>query len=96
LSFLLSRKAIEDLKGIALFTQKKWGKKQRDLYLGKIDSAFHEIGDNFRIGIECSNIRPGYYKFIMGRHLIFYKLNEYGVFFIVRILHGSMDIDRYI
>ena len=40
-AFRLSAKAVEDLKAIGQYTQKKWGIEQRKKYLSMLDSGFH-------------------------------------------------------
>jgi len=40
-AFRLSAKSIEDLKSIARFTLKSWGREQRNIYLSKLDESFH-------------------------------------------------------
>jgi len=42
-AFELSNAAKSDLKNIALFTQKKWGKEQRNIYVKQFDDAFHML-----------------------------------------------------
>ena len=39
----LTQKAYEDLKEIAIYTQKTWGKSQRMIYLKMIDEAFNVL-----------------------------------------------------
>ena len=43
--FTLTDKAKDDLKKIARFTEKRWGKKQRNIYLKSLDSCFHQLSD---------------------------------------------------
>lgn len=39
-SLTLTNMAKADLKGIANFTQKRWGREQRNLYLQMLDVSF--------------------------------------------------------
>jgi toxin ParE1/3/4 len=48
--FKLTVLAKADLKDIALFTQSKWGKEQRNLYLKQFDDSFHMLSKNPEIG----------------------------------------------
>jgi len=93
--FQLTQKAVEDLKGIAIYTQENWGKNQRNLYLKMIDSAFHELSTNPRLGTKVDDIRAGYLKYRIGSHLIFYRM-AYDDVQIVRILHQRMDVESNI
>ena len=93
--FHLTRKAYEDLKGIAIYTQKNWGKNQCVIYLKMMDNAFNELSNNPRIGKKIDDIRKGYYKYVIGKHLIFYRMVSKNDIEIVRILYQRMDIESH-
>jgi toxin ParE1/3/4 len=90
--FRLTKKAYEDLKSIAIYTEEKWDKNQCILYLTMLDSAFHEIAKNPDSGIKIDDIRKGYFKYRAGKHFVFYHQTKSTVK-IVRILHQMMDIE---
>ena len=92
-NFRITSKSKIDLKKIAIFTHKKWGKKQRDKYLKLMDDCFNSLADNPSIGVNCDYIEIGYLKFPQGSHLIFYKKGTIVSVDIIRILHKSMDIE---
>jgi len=46
-------------------------------------------------GRACDDIRPGYRKYHVGRHLIFYRESPEGLE-IIRILHDRMDIETHL
>jgi toxin ParE1/3/4 len=89
--FALTRKAENDLRAIARYTEGKWGVAQRNRYLKQFDDAFHALGKNPAIGKECDDVMPGYRKFPEGSHVIFYKPGTTAVIEVIRILHRSMD-----
>ena len=91
--FHLTQKAYEDLKSIAIYTQENWGKSQRALYVKMLDDTFHELSNNPKHGVKIDDIREGYYKYRIGRHLIFYRMISEHDIEIVRILHQKMDIE---
>lgn len=92
-SFTLTKMAKADLKEIAKFTQNRWGREQRDLYLQMLDVSFHQLAANPLKGNDCSDIRVGYRKLIAGSHVIFYRQTLTDTIEIVRVLHGHMDIE---
>jgi toxin ParE1/3/4 len=92
-SFTLTNLAKADLKEIGCYTQKRWGREQRDLYLGLLDASFHQLAANPLVGKDCSEIREGYRKLKVGSHVIFYHQKPVGSVVIVRILHGCMDME---
>ena len=72
-TFELTNAAKADLKNIALYTQKEWGREQRNLYIKQFDNAFHMLTDTPLVGKACDNIKTGYKKLPIGSHVIFYK-----------------------
>lgn len=91
--FQLAKKAYADLKSIAEYTQTTWGIEQRKEYLSRLDQSFHLIAENIGIGRNCDHIREGYHSLPVGRHLVFYRVED-EVVTIIRILHQSMDVER--
>ena len=95
-SFYLTAKAKEDLKSIARYTQETWGRLQRNKYLAELDKRFHRLAEAPKLGRSCEEIREGYRKFPEGEHLIFYRSVSADEIEIVRVLHGSMDIETHL
>ncbi len=94
LSIRLAVSAIQDMKDIGRYTRKNWGREQRDRYLSKLDHCFQMIAHRPEIGKACDYIRPGYRKYHIGRHLIFYRQD--GTYLeIIRILHDRMDVESH-
>lgn len=92
-TFKLSNAAKQDLKDIALYTEKRWDKTQRNRYLKQLDERFHQIARNPAIGKPCDDIKQGYFKIPEGSHIIYYTNITDEYVFIVRVLHKRMDID---
>ena len=82
-----------DLKEIGHYTLSRWGREQRDRYLKMLDVSFQQLAANPLKGKDCSEIRVGYRKFIIGSHVIFYRQTLTDMIEIVRVLHGHMDIE---
>ena len=93
MAFFLTKRAKTDLKSIARYTQKKWGVKQRNTYLTQVDTAFHVLSDNPTKGFNFDYIRQGYFKYRVGKYLIFYRIINLDIE-IVHILHERMDIEQ--
>ena len=89
--FTLTKKAKADLKSIAVYTQKKWGKDQRKTYLRQFDDTFHMLSETPELGSNCDFIKLGYRKFPIFSHIVFYhSISQFEIEF-VRILHKRMD-----
>lgn len=95
-SFQLTSKAIEDLKSIALYTEETWGTRQRNIYLKQIDDLFHLIAKSPKKGKSCFEVKEGYYKYNVGKHIIFYRQISAMEIQVVRILHSSMDVPDHL
>lgn len=93
--FTLTSKARADLKSIAAYTQRKWGKEQRRIYLKQFDDAFHLLASTPEVGTACDFIKLGYRKFPNISHVIFYRSISDSQIEIVRILHKRMDVELH-
>jgi toxin ParE1/3/4 len=93
-AFTLREAAKTDLIRIATFTQQRWGKEQRNQYLGQLDAAFHRLSENPETGMQCDYILKGYRKYPVVSHVIYYRIGDNDSVEIIRILHKSMDVHR--
>lgn len=91
--FVLTNAAKADLKAIGRYTQVTWGRDQRTRYLTALDTGFRSLADNPLMGKDCDNIRPGYRKHQIERHIVFYRQIGSGQIEIVRVLHERMDLE---
>ncbi|MFW5443993.1 MAG: type II toxin-antitoxin system RelE/ParE family toxin [Methylococcaceae bacterium] len=92
--FRITPRAQEDLKNIGRYTLRKWGVKQRNIYLHHFDNSFELLGYNPKIGRERADIKSGYYSYLQGQHVIFYTLNKEAID-VIGIPHQQMDILNY-
>ena len=92
-SFTLTQAAKNDLKAIAQFTEQRWGRLQRTVYIKQFDDSFHILAKTPLAGKNCNYIKHGYRKFPQGSHIIFYREDSSQDIQIVRILHKKMDVD---
>ena len=53
------------------------------------------LSENPLIGKPRTDIKPGYYSFPEGRHVIFYTLTSYGID-VIGIPHQRMDVAGYL
>jgi len=91
-AFTLTTKAKADLKSIAIYTQRKWGKEQRKIYVRQFDETFHILSDTPSAGNMCDFIKQGYRRFPVSSHLVFYRCIGDTKIEIVRMLHKRMDV----
>ena len=93
--FVLTSKALNDLKEIGRYTERTWGLEQRNHYLLMIDQCFHDLSAAPQRGCDCNVIRSGYRKHQAGRHVVFYRVLASDQIEIVRVLHERMDVERH-
>jgi len=91
-TFSLTRRAKADLKSIAKYTEKCWGRDQRYIYIKQFDDTFHVLSDTPEIGNNCNYIKENYQKFPQGSHIIYYCIVSQKSIQIIRILHKNMDV----
>ncbi len=83
--------AAQDLERIWLYTFEQWGAEQADRYIRAIFSRLTWLAEHPRLGKPRDDIKPGYFCFPEGRHLIFYTLTSAGID-VIGIPHQSMDV----
>ncbi len=89
--FRISNAALNDLREIAAYTEKRWGRQQRREYLSLIDSVFTQLAENPSSGTDCDYISGNLRKYPCASHVLYYEADGAGVF-IIRILHRRMDV----
>ena len=92
--YRISKKAINDLEKIWLYTYKKWSKEQADRYHNLIIDEIEFMVNNYNLNRKIDYIREGYRITKVKSHLIFAKKSADNVIEIVRILHQKMDIEK--
>lgn len=93
--FRITKAAKRDLLAIARHTLHRWGAEQRRRYLTQLDARFHWLAQYPTLGTASDDIKPGYWRYHEGRHVIFYRVSNTGVD-IIRILHDRMLPTRHL
>ncbi len=88
-------KAKKDLEEIWLYSYKQHGEQQADKYYDELVAAMGIIQGNPHIGVACNYIRSGYRQYQVNLHIVFYRLSK-DIVHIIRVLHESMDVKRYL
>jgi toxin ParE1/3/4 len=78
-----------DLIEIGAYTVEAWGEEQALSYLDSLEHCFGQLASLPEMGRPCDRIRPGYRRIEHQKHVIFYRIDDEGVF-ISRILHQRM------
>jgi toxin ParE1/3/4 len=90
-AFRLTPSASSDLREIARFTLRTWGKERQKSYLPALDRRCRWLAEDPRRGRPRPEIAPGYHSYPEGAHLIFYLIRADGID-IIGIPHQAMDL----
>jgi toxin ParE1/3/4 len=90
-----SSRAKSDIQEIWNYTVEHWGKGQAEIYLRLIGAAVASIAADPKVGRPSDEVRPGYRKYLVGSHVLFYRATDKAIF-VVRILHQRMDFERHL
>jgi len=94
-SYRLTPAAQRDLSEIWDFTGERWDIRQAETYIDEIRAAIERVTEDPRRGHSCDEIRPGYRRYSIGSHLVFYIETADSVD-LIRILHQRMDPTRHL
>jgi toxin ParE1/3/4 len=89
--YRLRSRALEDMQEIWIYTRKRWSEDQADSYWRQIKIALEAVAERPSRGQSAAALRPGYMKYKMGSHIVFFVKTEFGID-VVRILHERMDM----
>lgn len=93
--YRLSPAAERDLEGIWKYTRREWGLEQADRYTDLLTAAFKVLAEAPKSAPVCDHIRPAYRRRNAERHMIYFRITEYGIA-IIRILHERMDAPHHL
>ena len=83
------------MEAIWLYSLHEWGLAQADKYIDHLTDAFAFLASRPTAGMQCQNIRVGYRKFPVIRHVVYYRKADYGIE-VVRVLHDRMLASRHL
>ena len=95
MKLVVSPRAQADIDDIWEYTVRRWGERQAETYIGLIKEGVDVIAENPAVGRPCDDVRPGYRRYPVGSHVLFYRVREEDVV-VVRILHQRMDVERHL
>ena len=93
--YRLATAAQRDLESIWRHTREQWGIDQADRYIDILEAAFAALAESPKSAPACDHIRPGYRRRNVERHMIYFRITNYGIA-IIRILHDRADVPRHL
>jgi toxin ParE1/3/4 len=92
----VSSEALSDLEKIWIYTYNKWSKEQADRYYSLLIEEIEFLQSNYTTGKSAEYIRHGYRVSFVKSHIVFYKIVDDQKLEIIRILHQSVNIDKWL
>jgi len=92
--YRLAPRARDDMEAVWLYSLSEWGVEQADRYIDDLTIAFAFLTDSPKAGATCENIRTGYRRYPVIRHVVYYRETSYGIEDI-RVLHDRMLVARH-
>lgn len=93
--YRLAPAAERDLEAIWTYTVQHWGVAQANHYIDFLTTAFDALSQSPKTAPACDHIRLGYRRQRVERHLIYFRITNYGIA-VIRVLHESMDAPRHL
>jgi len=91
--YRISRRALQDLDEIWLYTFNNWSAEQADRYYNLILDEIEFIAQNNYSGKSRDYIKEGYFSATIKSHIIFYRISEDKLIEVIRILHQMIDLE---
>ncbi len=91
-NYKLTKRAVNDLSEIWLYTYETWSERQADKYYSLLIDTISELSNKLEIGRSYAMIETGLHGVKVGRHIIFYMVESNQDILVVRILHEQMDL----
>lgn len=88
--YRFSPAAQRDLDEIFDYTVHEWGVERAARHTMEIERARARLAQAPGLAQESDYIRPGYRRAAVARHVIYFRVEDYGIA-IIRILHQRMD-----
>lgn len=77
--YRLSPKAKDDMESVWLYSLSEWGVEQTHLYYDGLIDGFEFLVENPSVGVVCNEIREGYRRYRVKRHVIYYRQKTHGI-----------------
>ncbi|MDZ7736321.1 MAG: type II toxin-antitoxin system RelE/ParE family toxin [Gammaproteobacteria bacterium] len=94
---VFSEAAARDMrKNLLEHSFQHFGLLQAQSYYESFQNCLELLAQNPQMGMHADELRPGYRRFVHESHVLFYRIQEDGSIFLIRILHKSMDIQQHV
>jgi len=91
----LSKTAQADIEKIDFYSFEKWGEAKAQAYLGQLEARLAALCDTPMMGTDRSDLRQSYRACLVGRHIIYYRIESEFVY-VLTILHHSQHHKKFL
>ena len=91
-SYVLTKGAAADLRGISRYTAETWGEVQRRAYVQQLQEAVSDVAEGRGVFSDWGAVLPGLRVKAVGSHYIFCLSRPDRPALILAILHERMDL----
>ena len=71
--------AERDLEGIWKYTRREWGLERAERHIDLLTTAFRVLAESPKSAPTCDHVRQGYRRRNVERHMIYFRLTDYGI-----------------
>ena len=93
--YTLTPRAKTDIDDIWNYSEERWGLEQAKRYIRELQRAMETVARDPKRARSCDDIRPGYRRFSVGSHIIFFVTTGDKIE-IIRVLHQRMDFEQHL
>ena len=93
--YRLTLAAKHDSGSIWTYTIRQWSAEQAERYIDFLTAAFADLADSPNTAPTCEHIRPGYRRWNVEQHMIYFRVTDYGIA-VVWVLHERRNSCRTI
>jgi toxin ParE1/3/4 len=95
MSYILSNKAEEDLRGVFRDSKLNFGEGKAVAYLTGLEDCLNDIADNPAMAQKMDDLRPNYKRYLYQEHAIYF-VEKKSFIYVVRVLHQQMNASLHL
>jgi len=95
MSYILSNKAEEDLRGIFRYSKLNFGEGQAVAYLTGLEECLNDIAENTAMAQKIDDLRPNYKRYLYQEHAVYF-VEKKSFIYVVRVLHQQMKASLHL
>lgn len=95
MSYILSNKAEEDLRGIFRYSKLNFGEGKAVAYLTGLEECLNDVAENPAMAQKIDDLRPNYKRYLYQEHAVYFVEKKLSIY-VVRVLHQQMKASLHL